>query len=182
MPLEWVTSPEAATVPINPSVSIYANIPSRKITPQRQNNNRQSVPIECHDYFLSPEARKHYGNLYPTCDKDKTKSVLDIMKDRIQRLYHAAHSVDGWRDVLEDGDFNDKCTSYHIHQIKCRSLFLSEALTIFVTKKIQNEQIDLKAACKQAGEKIKSQREAVVQLIENNDDYTNIDIPGEQTI
>ena len=172
-----------ASVPgtsVIPNASIIPNI-----TPPRQRVAAPPSPPfmdQFSDYFQSPEARKYHGYLRPTSDEERTKPVIEIVTNRIQRFYHAVHSVHGWREVLEDDDSENKYSQSDIHTLKHHCFFLYETLTIFVSKKITKEPINLKQSCMLAVEKVKREREAVVKIIEDHDDYTHANYPSTKSL
>ena len=115
-----------------------ANIPIMPTPNENQETPVVAIPEtidEFTNYFLSPEARIHFGFVNPTCENDRIMPVKKIIKNRIRRFYNAVNTVHGWRDVLEDGDVKNVMTQYQIWLIwkKCELLYI--ALTIFYEKK-----------------------------------------------
>ncbi len=133
----------------------------------------QPAPIEYTDWFLSPEARRHYGYVNPTT-RDEIP-VKDIIRKRIKKLYNAVRLVDGWRMVLEDKDENNHCTPYHIWFIQQKSLFLYTALRIFYEKKLRNDPVTLKDSCRAAVDKISNENMVLDELIQSDDEENKND-------
>ena len=157
-----------------------ASVPeATTVTPPRY-PTRPHVPIELTDYFHSNLARKNFGYKHPLNYEDQTKPVEEIICGRIRRFYNAAYSCEGWKDVLEDEDVDNKMNHYHIYKIKHKSLFLCRTLTIFLTKKRQKLDIDLRQCCIDAVMQIKSERQDIVDIIEN--DSIQNDYPCPDTI
>ena len=102
--------PTATTSPV-PTASLPRT--TQTITPPRQ-QLQPAIPIECTDYFLSSEARKFYGYMNPFNEEERNRPVEDIVIDRIKKFYNAAHSVDGWKELLEDEDVDNKMSQYEI--------------------------------------------------------------------
>ena len=80
------------------------------------------------DYWSSPEATKFFG--YYKTEKQKELSVKQIMKMRIIAFRNAALTTSGWRDLIEDGDIDNKCQAPFIFLIEKKCKFLAKALSI----------------------------------------------------
>ena len=184
VPPSFLTPHAAVPNPTVPNPTVPNDIVNN-ITPPRQRCRTAPPPAfmdQFTDYFQSPEAKKLFAYLHPTSNEERSKPVEEIILSRIQRFYYAVHSVTGWREVLEDEDANNKCSERDVFKIRHKCLFLYEALTIFVNKKRAKEYITLKGSCREAIDKIKSEREAVVELIKDSDEYTRADYPCVETM
>ena len=50
-----------------------------------------------------------FGYAKPKNDEERNKDVRDIIYDRIIKFRNAAFTFSGWKDLLNDGDANEKC-------------------------------------------------------------------------
>ena len=129
----------------------------------------ETAPIELTNWFYSTDARKDYGYMHPLNDDDRSKPVEEILIERIRRFYRAAHSSEGWRDLLDDEDRENKMNAYQIYRIQRKALFLYRALTILVRRKRNKERSsNFECCCKEAVKEIQRERQAVIDIIEDD--------------
>ena len=60
-------------------------------------------------YWDSPEAKKLFlGN------STDNRSVVDVLRERIQRLQQVNRTQDGWRDLVDKHDVDNLCSAYDV--------------------------------------------------------------------
>ena len=75
-------------------------------------------------YWESPEAKKLFlGN------PNDSRDVVEVLTQRIERLQQANRSVDGWKDLVENHDKDNLCSSYDVFIIRQRCSILCLAYT-----------------------------------------------------
>ena len=78
-----------------------------------------SAQILLETYWDSPEAKKLFlGN------STDGRSVIDVLKQRIQRLQQVNRTQDGWRDLVDKHDIDNLCSAYDVFIIRQRCSIL----------------------------------------------------------
>ena len=84
-----------------------------------------SAQILLETYWDSPEAKKlFFGN------STDDRGVVDVLKQRIQRLQQVNRSQDGWRDLIDKHDVDNLCSAYDIFIIRQRCSILCLAFIL----------------------------------------------------
>ena len=78
-----------------------------------------SSQILLETYWDSPEAKKLFlGN------STDNRSVVDVLRQRIQRLQQVNRTQDGWRDLVDKHDVDNLCSAYDVFIIRQRCCIL----------------------------------------------------------
>ena len=86
-------------------------------------------------------------------------SVKQVMKYRIKSLRNAALTTHGWRDMLDDGDIDNKCKAPFIFLIQKKSRYLSQALSMLYNdrnKKTESHHMTWAVCCEKTIEKMRA--------------------------
>ena len=76
-------------------------------------------------YWDSPEAKKLFlGN------PNDSRDVVEVLKQRIDRLQQANRSVEGWKDIVENHDKDNLCSTYDVFIIRQRCSILCLAYSL----------------------------------------------------
>ena len=132
------------------------------LSPHQQN------PFSNLTYFHSKEARNVFGYSLPKNDEDRNKDVRDIIYERMVKMRDGAFTFNGWKQLIEFGDFSDRCGARFSDQIKMKAKYIYHALAILLNEKEIQPALTWKKCCDLAIEKIKEFEGA--NLIENNID------------
>ena len=78
-----------------------------------------SSQILLETYWDSPEAKKLFlGN------STDNRSVVDVLRQRVQRLQQVNRTQDGWRDLVDKHDVDNLCSAYDVFIIRQRCCIL----------------------------------------------------------
>ena len=94
---------------------------------QQDQDNEKKRPkqmVEELTYWDSPEAKKLFLG-----DSTDSQNVVEVLKQRIERLQEANQTHDGWRDVVVRRDIDNLCSDFDKFIIRQRCCILSLAYT-----------------------------------------------------
>ena len=102
-------------------------------------------------------------------------NVREIVKNRIIRLRNGALTSNGWRDLLDDKDVDNKCHASFIFLIQKKCRYLSQALTILYNDRKKNHKhMTWNKCCKLAIERIKEVENCELDESENENEEVDI--------
>ena len=109
------------------STSMKRKTEAQSLAQQDQDNEkkRPKQMVEELTYWDSPEAKKLFLG-----DSNDSRNVVEVLKQRIERLQEANQTHDGWRDVVVRRDIDNLCSDFDKFIIRQRCCILSLAYTI----------------------------------------------------
>jgi hypothetical protein len=91
------------------STSMKRKTEAQSLAQQDQDNEkkRPKQMVEELTYWDSPEAKKLFLG-----DSNDSRNVVEVLKQRIERLQEANQTHDGWRDVVVRRDIDNLCSDF----------------------------------------------------------------------
>ena len=127
-----------------------------------------SIPLQNQTYFQSKEAHKVFGYSAPKNNEERDKDVRDIIYQRIERFQNGVYTFSGWRQLMEDGDKENKCGERFVCEVRNKAKYLFHALTILLEKKEDESTLSWQQICDLAAEKVKEFEGAGVHASNSN--------------
>lgn len=138
---------------------------------KKSRKTKRSESIRKEDFWESPEAILWFGFEEPT--EDSPESIREVVQARIKRLKVAFLEPEGWKQVVDDFDIKNLCSSVDIFRIQTKARIIATALQIALKKlRVEGGHSSWKA-CMQEALDISKDHNLGVSLIKSTETIRN---------